>query len=436
MWAGSTASAADIAYPTLVSFEVQSLDAAPDEPVTISYEASSETPLRSATFNFVHEGRTYSARTAAIPAALAGTVQLVLPDGAKNGTWQLTSISLVTGALAESRDPRVGGTVGHGPVTPSQPHDFDLAASDVVLSGSNEDLAHPVLSSLTASTGTFTPGQDVTVDYVLEDQTGLALIFVVLTEPRTGRNVTAYRPLSTACPFGSIVVRLDNSVANGPYAVDSVAVRDVMGNQATYRSGGTITTPSGDQVIGHHNPRFADGLRGDRVDGGLRPAGADHVHRRGPDGGHRPAGDGVVRLLGQRATLASLTAVWQIDGEGQISLTSTNVPTSGSLSVPTSAEGVARLSFIAVNDGANFAVYHRDGTLVNGSYPNPRHAVDLTTGDLTIGNVPGAPAVTAVPGNSTATVELEREAAAHASAVTAYKVTASPGGQTETLAGR
>ena len=184
-------------------------------------------------------------------------MRLILPDGARNGAWQLTSISLITGPLAETRYQR-SGTVGHRPVTPSQPHDFDLAASDVVLSGSNEDLDHPVLTSLTTSTGTFTPGQDVTVDYVLEDQTGVASIFVGLTEPGTGRSVTAYRPSSTGLPLsGSIVVRLDDSVANGTYTVSSVHVLDVMGNEATYKSDGTITTPSGDQVVGQHDLPFS-----------------------------------------------------------------------------------------------------------------------------------------------------------------------------------
>jgi hypothetical protein len=435
-WAGAAAAvAADIAYPSLVGFEVQSRAVVPDEPVTISYDATSEMPLRSVTFSFTNQGRSYVARTAPDP-AVAGQVQLVIPDGAKNGTWQLWAITLVTTSSAQTTYLR-SGAVSRLPSTPAEQHVFDLPTSDVMFSGSMEDVAYPDVKTLTTSAGTFSPGQQVTVDYLLEDQTGVEAITVWLREPRTGRNLIAYRQLGTPpVPLtGSLILTLDDTVANGTYAIDAVRVRDVMGNEATYRSNGTVTTPSGDQVLGHHDlplggPCFT--VTGSTADHDPPELTSFTVADRTAVTG-QPVSVSYA-FAEQKDNLASLTAVWQIDGGAFVEAKATNAPTTGSLSGPTSTEGVARLAFISVSDGTNFADYHRDGTLYTGSYPASRHTFDFSTRDVTVGSVPGAPVVTAVPGNGSTTIRWQPPAA-HASPITAYKVTASPGGRIQSIPG-
>ena len=434
-WPGVAAVAAEVAYPSLVGFEVQNHATLPDEPVTIAYDAISETPLRSVTFSFTNQGRSYAARTTPDP-SVSGQVQLVIPDGAKNGTWQLLAITLVTTASAQTTYLR-SGAVSHLPSTPAAQHAFDFSASDVTLSGSVEDTGYPQVKAVTTATGTFSPGQQVTVDYVLADETGVEDITVWLKEPRTGRTLIAYPHLGTpTIPLtGSMVLTLDDTVANGTYAIDAVQVRDVMGNEATYRSNGTITTPSGDQVLGHHTLPFASPcftVIGSTADYDPPMLTSFVVADRTVVTG-QPVSVSYA-FTEQKSTLASLTAVWQIDGGGFVEAKATNAPTTGSLSGPASTEGVARLDFISVSDGINFANYHRDGTLYTGSYPGSRHTIDFSARDVTVGNVPGAPVVTAVPGNGSTTIRWQPPAA-HASPVTAYKVTASPGGRTQTLSG-
>ena len=427
--------AADIAYPSLLGFEVSSRAVVVDEPVTISYDATSEVPLRSVTFSFTNHGRSYAARTAPDP-ALSGQVRLNIPDGARNGTWQLGAITLVTNSSAQTTYLR-SGAVSHLPSAAAEQHTFDLPASDVTLSGSTEDVAYPDVKTVTTSPGTFSPGQQVTVDYGLEDQTGVESITVWLKERRTGRDLIAYRQLGTPpLPLtGSIVVTLDDTVANGTYTIDAVRVRDVMGNEATYRSNGTVTTPSGDQVLGQHDLPFGSPcftVAGSTADYDPPELATFTVTDRTVVTG-QPVSVSYA-FAEQKGNLASLTAVWQIDGGGFVEAEATNAPTTGSLSGPTSTEGVARLDHISVSDGTNFADYRRDGTLYTGRYPASRHTFDLSTRDVTVGTVPDAPVVTAVPGDTSATVRWQPPAA-HASPVTAYKVTASPGGRTQTFSG-
>jgi hypothetical protein len=435
-WVGAApAVAADVTYPSLVGFEVQSRTALPDQPVTISYQANSETPLRSVTFNFSNQGRSYAARTAPSPTT-SGQVQLVIPDGARNGTWQLLAITVVTTSSAQTTYLR-SGAVSHLPSAPTEQHAFDLAASDITLSGSVEDVAYPQVKNVTTSTGTLSPGQLVTVDYTLEDQTGVEAITVWLTERRTRRSLIGYRQLSTP-PIpsaGSMTIPLDDTVANGTYAVDAVQVRDVMGNDATYRSDGTITTPTGDRVLDHHDLPFGSPCF--TVTGS--PADYDPPQLISLTVADRTVVTGQPVSVSyafseQKALLASLIAVWQMPDGAWVEARATNVPITGSLSGPTSTEGVARLDFISVSDGANFADYHRDGTLYSGTYPGSRHTFDFSARDVTVGTVPGAPVVTAVAGTGSATIRWQPPAA-HASPVTAYKVTASPGGRTQAFSG-
>lgn len=431
----AAAVAADIAYPSLVGFEVHSRAGVPDEPVTISYVATSEVPLRSVSFSFTNNGRSYTARAAPDPAG-SGQVRLVIPDGARNGTWQLGAITLVTNTSVQTTYLR-SGAVSHLPSAPAEQHAFDLTASDVTLSGSVEDVSYPDIKTVTTSTGTFNPGQQVTVDYALEDQTGVEAITVWLRERRTGRDVIAHRQLGTPpIPLaGSIVVTLDDTVANGTYAIDAVRVRDVMGNEATYRSNGTVTTPSGDQVLGHHDLPFGSPcftVTGSTADYDPPELTSFTVTDRTVVTG-QPVSVSYA-FAEQKGNLASLTAVWQIDGGAFVVAKATDAPATGSLSGPTSTDGVARLDHISVTDGTNFADYHRDGTLYTGRYPTSRHAFDFSTRDVTVGTVPDAPVVTAVPGNTSAIVRWQPPAA-HASPVTAYKVTASPGGRTQTFSG-
>src|SRR6478736_8857472 len=70
----------------------------------------------------------------------------------------------------------------------------------------------------------------------------------------------------------------------------------------------------------------------------------------------------------------------------------------------------------------------RDGTM----WPSGHHTFDLSALDLMIGTAPSAPAVTVQVGTGTATVRWTAPAA-NGSAISGYRVTASPSGRLQTL---
>lgn len=310
----------------------------------------------------------------------------------------------------------------------------EVGAADVTVSASTQDLTPPVLTSVATTAAAVIPGQQVVIDYAVTDQTAIRYVQIWVKEARTGRIAGGVRfHTGTAPPTPSVTLDVDHTWTNGRYAVSTVEVSDTTGNRAFYQADGTVTDSDGGRIGSH---ALALGSVQFTVSGST----ADYD----PPALTKWAVTDRTLAPGQRLSvsyafderkprLTSLMAVWTIDGIGQVAMEGTDLPTSGTLSTPTSLSGIATLDWVAVREGENSAHYDRDGTLYTGQYPSGRHSIDFSAQDVAMGDVRKAPAVTAVAGNGSATVRWQ--SSPDDATITAYTVSASPGGQVKTLSG-
>src|SRR5687768_9772998 len=241
------AAAVDTEAPVLTALSADRTEFSPDQPVTFSYEADEASgQLTGLTLTFTDPtGVSYSTEPAPAPLPLQGSVTLRLPDGVRNGTYQLTRI-VASDAAGNSATLARLGTVSYKPTGATGPtrHTVDFSLSDLTMAGSTPDAGAPELVAVSVAEPRAPYGGNVSVSYRVIEPSRLRSLLFTFMEPRN--RTVAYVDVT-----GDDLARAGNGVAavasywtNGDYTLTRVTAVDSLGNVAGYGADGSISRGS------------------------------------------------------------------------------------------------------------------------------------------------------------------------------------------------
>ena len=434
-----TVTASDAAVtlpPQLRTLVVSTTQVTPPGTVELRYEASAEV----ATLGYINAlytspvGVRGNVVLRVDQAPLAGTLSWSIPDGLRNGTYTLSSVTVMssdgTAATRYERD----GTTSRGGT-----HGFDLPGKDVTVSGGNEDLTGPTLTGVSVPTTTVRPGQPVTVGWTVDEPHGLASASFVFRGSRSAMELSSSSAGELAT--GRLTRTLWEAVYNEPHLLSQVILSDSLGNRTVYYADGRRTNLPYDstlQTATHEldlaSARFT--VTGSAYDADPPRLTSIALNRR-----TGRAGDPVTVTYATQDDTAPLEQVVlrysRPGGAETVSdLGASNLPLSGSFTghLRYDVLGDLALQSVEVMDRkGNLARYLRDGTVTSGgSTSTSRHTLDLTALDLRV--TPSA--VSFVARSRPQSAELAWSLPdGQGAQVTGYRITVSPGGKVVDLAG-
>ncbi|SES32571.1 Fibronectin type III domain-containing protein [Pedococcus cremeus] len=367
-------------------------------------------------------------------APLGGTLTWSVPDGARNGTYQLMSVTVMstdgTAAIRYDRD----GTTSRGAL-----HTFDLPGKDVTVSG-EEDVTGPTLTGVSVTTPDVKPGQPVTVAWTADDAHPVVEASFTFTGATKPSSFTMSSTTTSELAAVRFTRPLSSAVYNDRHLLSMVRLRDVLGNTTTWYADGRMTnlpydatTESGTHTIGFSSVGFS--VTGSTYDDRSPVLTAISVDRRTS----RASGRVTVSYAFNEDTLPLSQIVLRYVRRGTdipaFSLCATKVPATGSFTdtLPADVVGDVQLASVELMDSkGNQATYQRDGTLLRRPYESTgRHTLDLSTLDVRV--TPSA--LSAVARSRPRAAGLRWSVpAGQGSQLTGFRVTVNPGGRVLTVA--
>ena len=185
--------------------------------------------------------------------ALSGTINLTIPESWPNGAYTLGYIRLfdaVTNPNSAIYWP--DGTISKSPAGATGPttHTLDFSTANFTITGSSADTSVPQVDSFSlASPTTLTPGDTLSVNYAVSDDSGTVtnLIFG-FDDPIGGSQQVRVDNNSGIALSGTINLTIPESWPNGAYTLGYIRLFDAVTNpnSAIYWPDGTISkSPAG-----------------------------------------------------------------------------------------------------------------------------------------------------------------------------------------------
>jgi hypothetical protein len=440
----STASAADVDTPLLSSFSISATEVTPGQPVTFSYVATEAAgSLRSLRLGYSDPSAHIDVLTFDGPLTVAGMLSITVPDRWWNGLHTLSWVELTDPTGNRILFYRNGTTFVSGGASGPTSHTLPFAGSDLTLSGSTYEMTAPTLTSVSAS-GPARPGDTLNIHYLATEASGsLASVSLSFSDAhQIERTISA----SGTGPFpleGVIAQVIPATWPNGTYLLNRVTLSDPHGNESIYFAAGVVrVSPPGAQGPSTHTVDFGAAtftVSGSTAD--FTPPVLAGVNLTGS-----PVLPGGAATLAYRIQsqdpLTSVSFSYLTPSRTSLTFTSGSTQLTGSLpaSIPADGSlGIYTLDKVSLKDSAgNTITYYRNGATSTspGEIPGS-HTLALSTMDLLVGRVPGAPVKQGVNvGSGTAVVYWGAPGDVAAPLlVTKYTITAEPGGQTVTTSG-
>ncbi|WP_020145371.1 FG-GAP-like repeat-containing protein [Terracoccus sp. 273MFTsu3.1] len=417
-------------------------DVSPGDPVTISYSVTDASSTVSIVASFVDGAGRRTEWDFGSHLPLSGVASSTVPDGLADVPTSLLLLT-VTDESGNSTEYRAHGMTCD-PACPGATHDLSFATT-LTVTGSTPDEVAPVVTSLALAAPSVAVGTParlaLDVDEAHPPVTSLAsMAYAVFTN-----GSYSFRLTGDPTAFGSVGGVVPTSVPNGPYRLDSVYVRDLAGNTATYRASGSVQVWPQGSAGGPttHTLPFASTtvtVTGSSVDV-TSPVLSRLAWMT------RPTTSGSTGTLSYGATdeaLASVTIHYQSSTGFQTPLwweltSSLTGPGTGvtTARLPSMGTGSWVADSVVLRDAVgNYSEYDRGGMLSCNRACATTHAIDLSTLDLAVIAAPTAPSyLAAVPLDRSLRAQWDPPSETGNSAVTGYAVTVSPGGRTYTVGG-
>ena len=439
--AAPAAWAVDDVAPRLDSVAFTSpVDVGPGDPVTISYSATDASPTVSIVASFVDAAGRRTEWDFGDQLPLTGVASTTVPDGLADVPTTLYTLTV--------RD-ESGNTTTYSPTTmtcvpecPGAVHQLPLDVS-LAVTGSTPDSDAPLVTSVTLASPSAAVGSEARLRLGLDEAhppvTSLgSMAYAVFTD-----GSHTFRLTGDPAAYGTVVGVVPTSVPNGTYRLDSVYVRDLAGNSATYRSSGAVQVWPQGSASGPSTHTLPFAATTVTVTGSSVDVESPVLSRIAWT--TRPTTSGSTGTLSYAAadeSLASVTVQYRAATGFQSPSWwefATSATGSGVASgrVPTVSTGTWYVDAVVLRDRAgNYSEYRHDGTLTcNRSCPST-HTVGIAALDLSVVAAPTAPSfLAAVPLDRSARVQWDPPTDVGNSAVTGYAVTVSPGGRTYTVGG-
>lgn len=439
---GPRAEAADTTAPLLTSLtRTSAATVASPGTVTYAYEATED----SATLSGIFVGyRDSSGRVSYIDLGQglspAGTIEAALTGGLPNESLTATSAWVFDAAGNYAHYYRDRPPYCSYCSTP--PPDLDLTALDLVVGGSTEDQAVPILSSITVPTTTVAVGEVARATFTLAEEHPAGRLPRSSTYARfaNGGGASFHVSLSEL-PDGSLSGTVPTTVPNGTYRLQFFHTRDAVGNQARYEADGSVTrTPSGATGPSTHNFAFADltiTVTGSTVDA-TPPTFTTLTYPQQ----YLPAG-GSGTISYQASDNRAVTALDVDYTAGNVSMSpegwtlhalpSAATPGTATGPVPEVSAGTWNATSVTVYDQAgNWSRYDSSGRVLCNVPCPATHTVDLAAMAATVVAPPETASAWASPRAQAARVQWDHFPSDALAPVTGYTVTVSPGGKTYT----
>ena len=369
--------------PVLDTVSVNTTQVTTPGNVTLSYTAHADAPITQVLAGYTDEaGRAYSVT---LTPGTSGSGVLKLPDGVRNGLWQLQYVFLTTGGVDRTYVCRTGR------VNPGCTEFRDLSAYDVTVSGSTWDTAAPVVSAMSITPQQVPVGTQVTVSLGVDEVHTLTRVSLTLQNPAPeakGDTFTLVSVNATDLADGQFSATVPASAYDGTYVATVLVVGDSVGNLATYRPHGMVTLANGATAPTSHSLDFASTTLG------LTDSTHDVVPPTLTAIQAGPATAAVAKPVtvgyattDDKSALSEVTATWRrADGTLFTGSTPAQPATVGQFTSAPSQPGEFQLwSVRVVDSAANVMTYRRDGTTLNTtSGANGTHSLDFSAADLRV----------------------------------------------------
>ena len=431
MGAGSTAEAATLS-PQLVALTVSPTSVTPPGEVVVHYTATAEaSKLGYVSMLFVSPaGSKGNVTLSQAQAPLDGTLRWSIPDGLRNATYELSSVTVMSTDGTAGTTYRRDGTTSRGGT-----HAFDFPGKDVTVSGSHEDFAGPVLASVTVSTPAVKPGQPVTITWTGQEAHSWksAQFTFVAADGGSGMELSTTDAAELAAR--KITRPAPASLYNTKHTLSSVWLEDNLGNTTLYDADGRLlSTPyDGPTQTATHTLPFASWAF--TVSGSTYDARPPKLVSIAVDKNTIRTDDSIKVSYVTQDDTAPLEQVvvryTRPDSMWKVDLGGSNLPLAGSFTTSLSEGGYpGRLTFhsVEVRDRRGYVAYYwPDGTIRNSSDDiTARHTLDLSHLDLSV--LPRQVSAWARARPQSAQVSWS-VGPSEARGLTGYQVTVNPGGR-------
>lgn len=366
-------------------------------------------------------------------APLDGTLTWSVPDGARNGTYQLMSVTVMstdgTAAIRYDRD----GTTSRGAV-----HTFDLPGKDVTVSG-EEDVTGPALKGVSVTTPDVQPGQPVTVSWTADDAhpvVSASFTFAGATKP-SGFALSS--TMATELAAGKITRPLSATVYNDRHVLSMVQLRDSLGNTTTWYADGRQTNlpydakaQSGTHTIDFSSVGFS--VTGSTYDDRAPVLTAISIDRRTSPASGRVTVSYAFKEDTLPLSQIALRYVRRGTDIPALTLFATKVPATGSFTDTLGADvvGDVQLASVELMDSkGNQATYQRDGTVITRPIDSKgKHSLDLSSLDIRV-----TPSVLSAVARSRprSAALMWSVPAGQGDQLTGYRITVNPSGRVITV---
>lgn len=390
------AGAVAVAPPVLDTVSVSATQVTTPGSVTVSYTAHAEVPITQVLAGYTDEGgRAYSVF---LSPGDTGAGVLRLPDGVRNGLWQLQYVYLTTGGTAPDPPTYVCRT---GRVNTGCTEFRDFSAYDFTVSGSTWDVAAPVVSAVSLTPKPVAAGSQVTVSFVADEAHPVTRFSLSLINPAPEARDHAMSLASANVADladGRFAVTVPASAYDGDYVAAALTVEDSVGNRAIYNRDGRVSLSGGATAPTSHSLDFA--TIGLEVTGSTRDVQPPVLESVTPVPATVPVG--TPTTINYRTSDAGGSikprfcyldpheverCVAPAAPEGSPFGTFPSVPLVGSLPINfTYSIGLYRLSRVALLDSQNNPIeYRRDGTTYNSlTEVTGTHTVDFAGSDISV----------------------------------------------------
>ncbi len=231
----AASAAVDTTPPVLHSVALSPAALTPGGSLTATLDATDDVAITSVRVNVVEvsSGRYYDVESSG-----AGSKSVfsrpVAADWA-NGTYRIRFV-ILWDAAGNYAYYRPNGVYDASPTPSGRVHDVDLSSQQVKVTGAT-DLSPPALSSFAMTAAAGRAGEPSTFAFAVADaEAGVASISTMWTSIDSGLRVSG-GSLASPPGAGSMTARLPQA---GRWSLESVAVTDTRGNEATYGADGTI----------------------------------------------------------------------------------------------------------------------------------------------------------------------------------------------------
>ncbi|MFC8502400.1 FG-GAP-like repeat-containing protein [Pedococcus sp. NPDC057267] len=415
--------------PQLLSLSVSARDVAAPGQTTISYTASSDAPILSATAFYISPDGLVHRADLSPGATGSGTLQV--PDGVENGTWNVARVILKTSSTTASQSvtcssPAVASTSGCTAL-------MDFRDQSLTVSGSTPDHAAPLVSSVAVTPGSVQPGDPVTVSWTDDEVHAVdSVVFVFQNlDPHAQSDGVVLRSVAGTDLSGRrLTLPLKPFAYNGVYQLVALDITDNLGNDASYLSDGTTRLTGGAVSPTSHPldfPTISFTVTGSGQ--GLNPPQLTALHVTAPAAPTFGPIEVDFSTAANGSPLVGVTVTY-VGQDGTATGGQAGGVASGTVAVG-HGFGTSRLTEVRLQDArGDILLYCRDGTTYNpitGEVGS--HAFNLPQYDVTV--VPSAPRLLEVrPGPGTATVRWTVDPAEVAAGVTQTRLVVNPGGRT------